>query len=159
MRVSKAFISGSGLTAERGLSTTNMLSASVDRALVQSAAEVIVLADHTKLGTDTMFQTVPTDAITRLVTDEHAAGHDPTARELDALADCGVQIAIAPLGLAAEPPGHPGPERHPQQQPPGAARRAAGAPSAAAPLPGQRRPGTHGGPPPGHLPPRLAGAR
>lgn len=46
LRVSKAFISGSGLTAERGLSTTNMLSASVDRALVQSAAEVIVLADH-----------------------------------------------------------------------------------------------------------------
>lgn len=103
LRVSKAFISGSGLTAERGLSTTNMLSASVDRALVQSAAEVIVLADHTKLGADTMFQTVPTDAITRLVTDEHTAGHDPTARELDALADCGVQIAIAPLGLAAEP--------------------------------------------------------
>ncbi|WSL76639.1 DeoR/GlpR family DNA-binding transcription regulator [Kitasatospora sp. NBC_01266] len=144
LRVSKAFISGSGLTAERGLSTTNMLSASVDRALVQSATEVIVLADHTKLGTDTMFQTVPTDAITRLVTDEQAAGHDPTARELDALADCGVQISIAPLGLAAEPPGHaaPGPERHPQQ-PPGAARRAPGAPpAAAAPLPGQRRPGT-----------------
>ena len=47
-----------------------MLSASVDRALVQAAAEVVVLADHTKLGTDTMFQTVPTDVITRLVTDE-----------------------------------------------------------------------------------------
>lgn len=70
LRVSRAFISGSGLTAERGLSTSNMLSASVDRALVQAAAEVVVLADHTKLGTDTMFQTVPTDLITRLVTDE-----------------------------------------------------------------------------------------
>ena len=61
LRVSRAFLSGSGLTAERGLSTSNMLSASVDRALVQAAAEVVVLADHTKLGTDTMFQTVPTD--------------------------------------------------------------------------------------------------
>ena len=70
LRVSRAFLSGSGLTAERGLSTSNMLSASVDRALVQAAAEVVVLADHTKLGTDTMFQTVPTDVITRLVTDE-----------------------------------------------------------------------------------------
>ncbi len=49
----------------RGLSTSNMLSASVDRALVQAAAEVVVLADHTKLGTDTMSQTVPTDLITR----------------------------------------------------------------------------------------------
>ncbi|WP_184918817.1 DeoR/GlpR family DNA-binding transcription regulator [Kitasatospora gansuensis] len=128
LRVSKAFISGSGLTAERGLSTTNMLSASVDRALVQSATEVIVLADHTKLGADTMFQTVPTEAITRLVTDEQAAGTDPTARELDALADCGVQISIAPLGSPAEPPVH-------QQSAPVNA-----APRRPAPLPGQRRP-------------------
>ncbi|MER5862705.1 DeoR/GlpR family DNA-binding transcription regulator [Kitasatospora sp. NPDC002040] len=129
LRVTKAFISGSGLTAERGLSTTNMLSASVDRALVQSASEVIVLADHTKLGADTMFQTVPTEAITRLVTDEQAAGTDLTARELDALADCGVQISIAPLGTPAEPPVH-------QQSAPvnAAARRPP------APLPGQRRP-------------------
>ncbi len=142
LRVTKAFISGSGLTAERGLSTTNMLSASVDRALVQSAAEVIVLADHTKLGADTMFQTVPTDGITRLVTDEHAAADDPTARELDALADCGVQIAIAPLGLTAEPPVqvHQSPQSAAtQRRPP--------LPPGGAPLPGQRRPGAHGGPP------------
>jgi len=138
LRVSKAFISGSGLTAERGLSTTNMLSASVDRALVQSAAEVIVLADHTKLGADTMFQTVPTEAITRLVTDEHAAAEDPTARELDALADCGVQIVVAPLGLPVEPPVHP---------PTPVAPRRSGPPAGGAPLPGQRRPGAHGGPP------------
>ncbi|WP_407658634.1 DeoR/GlpR family DNA-binding transcription regulator [Kitasatospora acidiphila] len=166
LRVTKAFISGSGLTAERGLSTANMLSASVDRALVQSATEVIILADHTKLGADSMFQTVPTDAITRLVTDEQAAGNDPTARELDALADCGVQISLAPLGLTAEAPGHPaGPERHPQQpqQQPGM-RRGPGGPGGpgggpGAPLPGQRRPGMAGGPPPGLLPTRLAGAR
>ncbi|MFE2910714.1 DeoR/GlpR family DNA-binding transcription regulator [Kitasatospora indigofera] len=145
LRVSKAFISGSGLTAERGLSTTNMLSASVDRALVQSAAEVIVLADHTKLGADTMFQTVPTDGITRLVTDEHATADDPTARELDALADCGVQIDVAPLGLPVEQPVHgTGPVQH--QAPLGVGpRRAAPPPPGAAPLPGQRRPGAHSG--------------
>lgn len=95
LRVSRAFLSGSGLTAERGLSTSNMLSASVDRALVQAAAEVVVLADHSKLGTDTMFQTVPTDVITRLVTDEPPAHDDRAVTELQALADQGVQIAIA----------------------------------------------------------------
>src|SRR5205814_9813314 len=83
------------LTAERGLSTSNMLSASVDRALVQAAAEVVVLADHTKLGTDTMFQTVPTDVITRLLTDEPPAHDDRAATELQALADQRVQIAVA----------------------------------------------------------------
>ncbi|MEU3877827.1 MULTISPECIES: DeoR/GlpR family DNA-binding transcription regulator [Streptomyces] len=98
LRVSRAFLSGSGLTAERGLSTSNMLSASVDRALVQAAAEVVVLADHTKLGTDTMFQTVPTDVITRLVTDEPPAHADRAATELQALADQGVHISVAGPG-------------------------------------------------------------
>ncbi|MGW0941874.1 DeoR/GlpR family DNA-binding transcription regulator [Streptomyces sp. NPDC002623] len=114
LRVSRAFLSGSGLTAERGLSTSNMLSASVDRALVQAAAEVVVLADHTKLGTDTMFQTVPTDLITRLVTDEPPAHDDRAATELQALADQGVQIAVA--GAAGSQGGEAVPARHQQQQ-------------------------------------------
>nr|WP_277349031.1 DeoR/GlpR family DNA-binding transcription regulator [Streptomyces sp. HNM0575] len=108
LRVSRAFLSGSGLTAERGLSTSNMLSASVDRALVQAAAEVVVLADHTKLGTDTMFQTVPTDVMTRLVTDKPPPHEDRAGTELQALADQGVQITVAgtaPAG-AGEAPGH-----------------------------------------------------
>lgn len=101
LRVSRAFLSGSGLTAERGLSTSNMLSASVDRALVQAAAEVVVLADHTKLGTDTMFQTVPTDVMTRLVTNEPPPHDDRAATELQALADQGVQITVAGAAVAS----------------------------------------------------------
>ncbi|WP_246151099.1 DeoR/GlpR family DNA-binding transcription regulator [Streptomyces qinzhouensis] len=124
LRVSRAFLSGSGLTAERGLSTSNMLSASVDRALVQAAAEVVVLADHSKLGADTMFQTVPTDVITRLVTDAPPEHDERAATELQALADQGVQIAVtgSPSGTGADT------ERGPRRD---------------VPLPGQRR--TRGG--------------
>ncbi|MFF8956497.1 DeoR/GlpR family DNA-binding transcription regulator [Streptomyces sp. NPDC014894] len=142
LRVSRAFLSGSGLTAERGLSTSNMLSASVDRALVQAAAEVVVLADHTKLGADTMFQTVPTDVITRLVTDEPPAHDDRAATELQALADQGVQIAVAGTGAssAASAP--------PPSAPPGDTDTAPGRPPRRdVPLPGQRR--TRGGAGPG----------
>ncbi|MFF3989807.1 DeoR/GlpR family DNA-binding transcription regulator [Streptomyces sp. NPDC001797] len=114
LRVSKAFLSGSGLTAERGLSTSNMLSASVDRALVQAAAEVVILADHTKLGTDTMFQTVPTDLITRLVTDEPPPHDDRAVTELQALADQGVQIAVT--GASGNPGGDQVPARQQHQQ-------------------------------------------
>ena len=135
LRVSRAFLSGSGLTAERGLSTSNMLSASVDRALVQAAAEVVVLADHTKLGTDTMFQTVPTDVITRLVTDEPPAHDDRAATELQALADQGVQIAVA---------GGPGVGRG-RGSPGWTPRQTAGAPRRDVPLPGQRRNHAPGG--------------
>lgn len=128
--MSRAFLSGSGLTAERGLSTSNMLSSSVDRALVQAAAEVVVLADHTKLGTDTMFQTVPTDLITRLVTDEPPAHDDRAQTELQALADQGVQIAVAgatPSGNGS-PGGDSGPatRRHHQDVPVPAPRRGPG---------------------------------
>ncbi|MFC9849370.1 DeoR/GlpR family DNA-binding transcription regulator [Streptomyces sp. NPDC060223] len=131
LRVSRAFLSGSGLTAERGLSTSNMLSASVDRALVQAAAEVVVLADHTKLGTDTMFQTVPTDLITRLVTDEPPAHDDRALTELQALADQGVQIAVAGSSAGSGAGGDPVPAGRP--------------PRRDMPLPGPRRgqvPGT-----------------
>ncbi|MGW3184557.1 DeoR/GlpR transcriptional regulator [Kitasatospora xanthocidica] len=159
LRVNKAFISGSGLTAERGLSTANMLSASVDRAMVLAAAEVIVLADHTKLGAAGMFQTVATETITRLVTDEQATADDSTVRELDALADCGVQVDLAPLGAGpgGDAPVHgtgSGPMHQPQ---PGPMARRGGPPPGGAPLPGQRRPGAHGGPvAPGGMPARLA---
>lgn len=117
LRVSRAFLSGSGLTAERGLSTSNMLSASVDRALVQAAAEVVVLADHTKLGTDTMFQTVPTDVMTRLVTDEPPPHDDRAATELQALADQGVQITIAGA-VASGGSGEGMPGRRPRRESP-----------------------------------------
>ncbi|MCC5035198.1 DeoR/GlpR family DNA-binding transcription regulator [Streptomyces sp. WAC 00631] len=143
LRVSRAFLSGSGLTAERGLSTSNMLSASVDRALVQAAGEVVVLADHTKLGTDTMFQTVPTEVITRLVTDEPPAPDDRAATELQALADQGVQIAVAGPGGGGTDSGGPAGRRPRRTAPPPAV-----AKTDDLPLPGQRRAHPGGGPPP-----------
>jgi hypothetical protein len=77
-----------------------------------------VLADHTKLGTDTMFQTVPTDLITRLVTDEPPAHDDRAATELQALADQGVQIAVAggQGGSAGSGAGGPGGDAVPGRQ-------------------------------------------
>lgn len=90
LRVRRAFISGNGLTPERGLSTPNMQVASVDRALAATAEEIVVLADHTKIGVDTMVQTVPTDEIDHLVTDD-AASRDV----LDELAGRAVRLHVA----------------------------------------------------------------
>lgn len=127
LRVSRAFLSGSGLTAERGLSTSNMLSASVDRALVQAAAEVVILADHTKLGTDSMFQTVETERITRLVTNEPPAGDERAPAECQALTERGVRVHTAPV---AGPPANPrGPRQRPEVPVPGQRRQSGGAPA------------------------------
>lgn len=97
VRVRRAFLSGNGLTVERGLSTPNLHVAGVDRAIAAAAQEVVVLADHTKVGADTMFQTVATRRIAHLVTD---GGGDPAS--LAALAAAGVQVHTAPT--APSPP-------------------------------------------------------
>jgi len=89
MRTKRAFISGNGLSAERGLSTPNVLVAGVDRALAAAAEQVIVLADHTKIGMDTMVQTVPPHRIDRVITDDKAPPD-----EVCRLREQGVQVEI-----------------------------------------------------------------
>ncbi len=91
----RAFISGNGLTAARGLSTPNLTVAGVDRALAAAAAEVVVLADHTKIGTEALLQTVAAEDIRHLVTDDAS---DPA--ELDALRDLGITVHVAPVPAA-----------------------------------------------------------
>lgn len=95
MRMRKAFISGNGLSAERGLSTPNLSVAGIDRALVAAAEEVVVLADHTKIGTETMVQTVPPEDIDHLVTSDQAPSD-----QLDRLRDLGVRVHVAPVAAA-----------------------------------------------------------
>ena len=93
LRASKAFISGNGFTRERGLSTPSPLVAATDRAFAAAAQQVIVLADHTKIGQDTMCQTVPTARVSTLITD---SGGDP--RPIAAIREAGVDVRIAGAG-------------------------------------------------------------
>ncbi|MGI8697179.1 MAG: DeoR/GlpR family DNA-binding transcription regulator [Mycobacteriales bacterium] len=96
LRTARSFISGNGLTAERGLSTPNTAVAGVDRAIVGAAGEVVVLADHTKVGVDTMVQTVQAERIDRLVTDQGAA-----PAELERLRDRGIEVTVVMTAAAA----------------------------------------------------------
>ncbi|WP_087096489.1 DeoR/GlpR family DNA-binding transcription regulator [Nocardiopsis sp. JB363] len=92
LRVNRAFLSGNGVSAERGLSTPNPAVAGIDRALSACAEETIVLADHTKVGAETMMPTVAPENIAHLVTD---SGADPevimTLEEIGAL----VHVVVA----------------------------------------------------------------
>ena len=90
LRASKTFLSGNGFTAERGLSTPSPLVAATDRALAGAAQQVVVLADHTKIGQDTMCQTVPVARVGTLITDSRA---DPVV--LAAIREAGVDVRVA----------------------------------------------------------------
>jgi DeoR/GlpR family transcriptional regulator of sugar metabolism len=90
LRASQVFLSGNGLTAERGLSTPSPLVAAADRALAAAAQRCVVLADHTKIGHETMCQTVPLERISMLITD---SGVDPG--QLAAIRAAGVSVVVA----------------------------------------------------------------
>jgi DeoR/GlpR family transcriptional regulator of sugar metabolism len=75
------------------LSTPSPLVAATDRALAGAAQQVVVLADHTKIGQETMCQTVPAARIHTLITDSKAA-----AAELVAIRDTGVEVRVAEVG-------------------------------------------------------------
>ena len=64
--------------------------ADTDRSIAASGREIVVLADHTKIGARTAIQTLPADAIAHLVTDAGARG-----TELDGLGRLGVSLHIA----------------------------------------------------------------
>jgi DeoR/GlpR family transcriptional regulator of sugar metabolism len=72
LRGAQVFLSGDGVTAERGLTTPNVFAAATDQALMAAGRQVVVLADRGKLGHDTMCQTVPAERIDVLVTDRGA---------------------------------------------------------------------------------------
>jgi DeoR family fructose operon transcriptional repressor len=72
LRGAQVFLTGDGVTVERGLTTPNVFAAAADQALAKAGHTVVVLADHAKVGRDTMCQTVPTDRIGVLVTDQEA---------------------------------------------------------------------------------------
>src|SRR5207245_41909 len=93
LRASQAFISGNGFTADRGLSTPSPVVAATDRALAGAAQHVVVLADHTKIGQETMCQTVPAVRVHTLITDSKAR-----ASELDAIRATGVEVRVAESG-------------------------------------------------------------
>ena len=90
LRFQKLFLSGNGLTGRTGLTTPNAHVAGVDRAAADSSTEIIALVDHTKVGVDSIVQTVPTSRIGTLITDSAA-----DADELDALRAGGVVVKIA----------------------------------------------------------------
>ena len=90
-RVSRAFLSGGGLTTDRGLSSAHLALSGVDRAIVGSAHDVIVLADHTKLGVESTYGVAPISRITQLITDE-----DTDASMIESLSALGVTVHVAP---------------------------------------------------------------
>lgn len=90
LRVDTAFIGCNGVTVGGGITNVNLPEAAVKRAMVDAAARVITLADHTKIGVRALAPICEIDAIDALVTDGSA---DDAA--LDELRHEGVDVVVA----------------------------------------------------------------
>ena len=84
-----AFIGADGLTAADGLTTHHEVEAHTDRALIDRAPHVVVVADGSKLGRVAFARICPISAVHELITDREA---DP--RELAALRDAGLPATV-----------------------------------------------------------------
>lgn len=60
-----------GVDAKAGLTTPNLLEAETNRAMVEAARRLVVVADHTKWGVVGLSQIAPLGAVDTLLTDDH----------------------------------------------------------------------------------------
>lgn len=70
--VNKVFMGIDGLSISNGLTTISTLEAEVSQAILQIAGEVIVVADHSKIGKIGFAHIGPITKINKLITDEHS---------------------------------------------------------------------------------------
>jgi DeoR/GlpR family transcriptional regulator of sugar metabolism len=73
------FLGVHGMSERAGYTTPNLMEADVNRALVEAAERLVVLADHTKWGTVGISSIVPLDRADVVITDD---GLDEIARAL-----------------------------------------------------------------------------
>jgi DeoR/GlpR family transcriptional regulator of sugar metabolism len=92
LRADKLFLSVSGISLDFGLSHTNISEVTIKQAMIHSAREVILLADHTFFGQESVIQVAAPSVVHRLITDDAL----PASVRLE-LSQLGIQITLATI--------------------------------------------------------------
>ena len=90
LRADKLFLTVTGITLNFGLSHTNMAEAAMKQAMIRAAREVILLADHTLFGRDSVMQIGQATAVHKVITDNAL----PADHRLE-LGKLGIEVVIA----------------------------------------------------------------
>ena len=70
LRADKLFLTVTGISLNFGLSHTNISEVTIKQAMIRSAREVILLADHSFFGQESVSQVAPLTVVNRLITDD-----------------------------------------------------------------------------------------
>ncbi len=89
LRADKLFLTISGITLDFGLSHNTISEVTIKQAMIRSAREVILLADHTAFGTEAGIQVAPITAVHKLISDDAL----PPSARLD-LSKKGIQVVL-----------------------------------------------------------------
>lgn len=90
LRADKLFLMASGITLDFGLSHNIISEVTIKQAMIRSAREVIVLADHSAFGAEVGIQIAPLKAAHLLISDDAL----PPSTRLD-ISRAGIQIVLA----------------------------------------------------------------
>ena len=86
---SKLFVGVDGIDTEFGLTTTNMLEASLNDAMINAAQKVVVLADSSKFGRRGFSKICDLEAVDRIITDSGVQ-----QLYLDRLRERGIEVTV-----------------------------------------------------------------
>jgi DeoR/GlpR family transcriptional regulator of sugar metabolism len=89
LRADKLFLMVSGITLDFGLSHHTISEVTIKQAMIRSAREVILLADHTSFGEEAGIQVAPVTVVQNLITDDAL----PPSTRLD-ITRVGIQITL-----------------------------------------------------------------
>ena len=90
LSASKAILGADAVSPDEGISSPVSSTAQTKKAMIACARELIVVADHSKLGEFALYRVAPVTSITTLVTDNKA---DP--KILDEFRSAGVEVIVA----------------------------------------------------------------
>ena len=89
---SKLFLGVDGIDLDFGITTTNMMEASLNRVMIQTAQKTIVLADSSKFGRRGFSKIVDTKDVDHIITDSHIS--PSTAHAIE---EMGIELTSVPV--------------------------------------------------------------
>src|SRR5512133_3271072 len=90
IRVDRLFLSVDGVSLDFGLSHDNLSEVTIKQAMIRSAREVILLADHTCFGQEAFIQVAPITAVNQIISDDAL----PASVRLE-LSKIGIRVQLA----------------------------------------------------------------
>lgn len=93
------FLGVHGIVGDAGISTPNLLEASIDRVLMERADRVVCVFDHSKWGIEALARIATVDELNLLITDD-----GDSLQEIQRLQETGAEVLVAHTDVTASVP-------------------------------------------------------